>query len=363
VRFALTDEQIEFRDAVRGLLADTCEPDDVRAAWADPVLAGGGPGGGNGRVPAAWDALGQMGVLGICVPEVHGGLGMSDEDLVPLLVEVGRAGLPDPVSSTAGVAAGLLRDHAPSGVAAEWLPRLAAGEVAVGVGFGPDRDGGGTPTVAAASSVDVFVLFDRGEVHLVPPSAVDLAPLDSVDGARHLARVTWTPSEATRIVGGPGDGADGSGDAGFVATNAAFDRAALGAAAMLVGLSRRMLDLTVLYASERQQFGVPIGSFQAVKHRLTDASLAVEFAEPLVLRAANSLASGDDQAAAHVSMAKAKASEAARGAAAAALQVHGAIGYTVECDLHLYMKRAWALAVRYGDAEFHRRRLRATLIG
>jgi alkylation response protein AidB-like acyl-CoA dehydrogenase len=356
VRFALSDEQIEFRDAVRGLLADTCGPDDIRAAWADPVLAGGGPGGGNGRVPAAWAALGEMGVLGICVPEAHGGLGMTDEDLVPLLIEVGRAGLPDPVSSTAGVAVGVLRDHAPTGVAAQWLQRIAAGDAAIGVGFGPDRDGGGSPTVAAAASVDAFMLFDRGEAHIVEPAQVELSPLESVDGARHLARVGWTPSEST-LIAGSDDGA------GFAATNSAFDRAALGAAAMLVGLSQRMLDITVLYASERQQFGVPIGSFQAVKHQLANASLAVEFAQPLVLRAANSLANGDADSAVHVSMAKAKASEAAKGAVATSLQVHGAIGYTVECDLHLYMKRAWALAVRYGDAEFHRRRVRSGLIG
>ncbi|MFM7062170.1 MAG: acyl-CoA dehydrogenase family protein, partial [Actinomycetes bacterium] len=124
-----------------------------------------------------------------------------------------------------------------------------------------------------------------------------------------------------------------------------------------------MLDITVLYATERQQFGVPIGSFQAVKHHLADASLAVEFAQPLVLRAANSLALGDPDAAAHVSMAKAKASEAAKGAVATSLQVHGAIGYTVEYDLHLYMKRAWALAVEAGDAEFHRSRVRSFLLG
>jgi alkylation response protein AidB-like acyl-CoA dehydrogenase len=284
---------------------------------------------------------------------------MTDEDLVPLLVEAGRAGLPDPVSSTAGVAAALLRDHAAAGVAAEWLPRIAAGEVAVGVGFGPGADGGGAPTVAAASSVDVFMLFDRGEVHLVEPSHVQLRPLDSVDGARHLASVDWTPDPATLVVGSGGTATD----AGFVATNAAFDRAALGLAAMLVGLGQRMLDMTVAYASERQQFGVPIGSFQAVKHHLADASLDVEFALPLVLRAANSLASDDPEASVHVSMAKAKASEAAKHAAAASLQVHGAIGYTVECDLHLYMKRAWSLAVRCGDAEFHRRRIRPSLIG
>ncbi len=354
MRFALSDEQIEFRDAVRGLLADTCGPDDIRAAWADPVLAGGGPGGGNGTVPAAWSALGEMGVLGICVPEAHGGLGMTDEDLVPLLIEVGRSGLPDPVSYTAGVAVGVLRDHAAVGLAAEWLPRIAAGEVAVGVGFGPGRDGGGTPTVASASAVDALLLFDRGEAHLVKPSSVEMTPVESVDGARHLARVSWTPGAETLVAGGQD---------GFVATNAAFDRSALGAAALLVGLGRRMLDMTVSYAIERHQFGVPIGSFQAVKHHLADAALGVEFSEPLVLRAANSIANGDPDASRHVSMAKAKASAAARDVAATCLQVHGAIGYTVECDLHLFMKRAWALAARYGDPEFHRRRIRAGLIG
>lgn len=354
MRFALSDEQIEFRDAVRGLLADTCTPDDVRAAWADPVLAGGGPGGGNGTVPAAWSALGRMGVLGICVPEEHGGLAMTDEDLVPLLIEVGRSGLPDPVSDTAGVAVGVLRDHAPVGLAAEWLPRIAAGEVVIGTGFGPERDGGGTPTVAASAALDALLLFDRGEAHLVAPSAVELNPVESVDGARHLARVSWTPSTSTLLAGG---------DDGFAATNSSFDRSALGAAAVLVGLSRRMLDMTVQYASERLQFGVPIGSFQAVKHHLADAALAVEFVEPLVLRAANSIANGDPESSRHVSMAKAKASTAARSAAATCLQVHGAIGYTVECDLHLFMKRAWALAARYGDAEFHRRRIRTALIG
>lgn len=347
MRFALSDEQIEFRDAVRGLLADTCGPDDIRAAWADAELAGGGPGGGDGTVPAAWDALAAMGVLGICVPEANDGLGMTDEDLVPLLIEVGRAGLPDPVSSTAGVAVGVLRDHAPSGLAGEWLPRIASGELRVGIGFGA------SPYVSAARRCGAFLLCDRGEVHLVAPSDVTFEDLDSVDGARHLAKVSWTPSASTLVV---------DGDEGFAAVNAAFDRAALGAAAMLLGLSRTMLQMTVLYATERHQFGVPIGSFQAVKHHLADASLAVEFVEPLVLRAANSLALGDPDAAVHVSMAKAKASTAAVEAAAASLQVHGAIGYTVECDLHLYMKRAWALATRYGDAEFHRRRVRSGVL-
>jgi len=351
MRFALNDDQLELCSAVRRLLEDTCTPDAVRAAWADAALAGGGPGGGDGTVPAAWGALAEMGVFGVCVPEAHGGLGMTDEDLVPLLLEVGRAALPEPVSSTAGVAANLLARWAPPALADKWLPRVAAGEVRVGVGFPPE--GGGAPTVAQAAACDALLLFDRGEVHLVEPTAVELEPLRAVDGSQHLARVRWAPTPETLVAGG---------EQGAAATGEAFDRAALGAAAMLVGLSRRMLDMAAQYATERQQFGVPIGSFQAVKHQLADASLAVEFAEPLVLRAANSVAHRDPSASVHVSMAKAKAADAANGAARTSLQVHGAIGYTVEYDLHLYMKRAWSLAARFGDAAFHRRRVRAAVL-
>jgi alkylation response protein AidB-like acyl-CoA dehydrogenase len=345
MRFALTEDQSDFRDAVRGLLADTCPPEAVRAAWREQV--GEVPGGGDGRVRPAWDALAEMGVLGVMVPESAGGLGMTDEDIVPLLVECGRAGLPDPVSSTAYVAAGLLRDH--GGESAQGLlGRIAAGSATVLVGFP------GSHHLPAAATADVFLMCDRGEVHELTASDVTLTPVASVDGARALCEVAWEPSESTVLVGGEG---------GFAAETRAFDRAALGAAAQLVGLGERMLDLTVGYVTERKQFGVPIGSFQAVKHHLADAALALAFAEPLVLRAANSLAHDDPEAPVHVSMAKARASEAALQAARASLQCHGAIGYTVEYDLHLFMKRSWALAARYGDADFHRDRVRAVLLG
>lgn len=348
MRFALTEDQADFRDAVRGLLADTCPPEAVRAAWGGAVGEHTGGGGGDGRVRAAWSALAEMGVLGVLVPEAHGGLGMTDEDLVPLLVECGRAGLPDPLSSTAYVAAGLLRDHGPETAAAAWLPRIATGEATVLVGFE------GSPNLPAAASADAFLMADGDQVHLLRPADVRLEPLESVDGARALCRVDWDPAADTVVL----DGA-----AGFAAINQAFDRAALGSAAQLLGLSERMLDLTVGYVSERKQFGVPVGSFQAVKHQLADAALAVSFVRPLVMQAAYSLAGGAADAPVHVSMAKARASEAARAAAAASLQCHGAIGYTVEYDLHLFMKRAWALSYRYGDPEFHRRRVRAALLG
>ena len=142
----------------------------------------------------------------------------------------------------------------------------------------------------------------------------------------------------------------------------ALDRGALGTAAFLVGLGQAMLDLTVGYVKERQQFGVPIGSFQAVKHHLADAALALEFARPAVLRAAWSVAHAAPTRARDVSMAKAMASDAAELVGRKALQCHGAIGYTVEADLHLHLKRAWALARAWGDTAFHTDRVAAALI-
>jgi hypothetical protein len=142
-----------------------------------------------------------------------------------------------------------------------------------------------------------------------------------------------------------------------VAFRRAFDRGALGTAAQLIGLTRRMLDMTVAYVSDRNQFGVPVGSFQAVKHHLADARIALEFARPLVYRAAWSMSEGDPDASVHVSMAKAAAGNAASVAAAKALQCHGAIGYSYEYDLHLFMKRAWALAAAWGDTPLHRARV------
>ncbi len=355
MRFALTEDQVEFRAVVRGLLADTCGPDELRAAWPDAETAGGGPGGGNGRVPGAWSALAEMGVLGIMVPEAQGGLAMTEEDLVPLLLEAGWAGLPDPLAATAGVAVTLLR-HASSSEprAGELLAQIAAGEISLGCVFLAGRVAVSN-FVPAATSLDQILLCLDDSVHLVDPASLQLERVQSVDGARDLFHfvVPAEMGESTALL---------TGAAAQAATLAAFDFAALGAAAELIGLSRRMLEMTILYATERKQFGVQIGSFQAVKHHLTNASLAVEFAEPLVLRAANSLALGNPQASLHVSMAKAKASAAAKGAAAASLQVHGAIGYTVEYDLHLYMKRSWALAGEFGDVEFHRRRVSAELL-
>ncbi|WP_269085691.1 acyl-CoA dehydrogenase family protein, partial [Pseudomonas sp. BMS12] len=144
---------------------------------------------------------------------------------------------------------------------------------------------------------------------------------------------------------------------------AARDRAALGCAAQLLGLAKRMVDLAVDYTFERKQFGKPVGSFQAVKHLMANVAVQIEFAKGPLYHAAYAVAEGQALAGVRVSHAKLACAEAALLAAQNAIQAHGAMGYTWEVDLHLFMKRAWALDKAWGDAAAHKARIRAALFG
>jgi alkylation response protein AidB-like acyl-CoA dehydrogenase len=299
VRFAFSDDQLAFRDAVRDLLEKECTTTHLRDAWTN----------GTGRVPGLWDQLVDMGVVGMLAPESDGGLGLTMVDLVLILEETGRHAVPEPIVETAAFG----------------VPLLGRPDVTVAAGH----------TLAAwADTVDVIVVsngqFDARTAELVPRA--------SVDGARRMFEVQGT----------------GEPPAGDV--EAAFVRGVCGLAAQLCGLSDRMLEVTAAYVQDRKQFGVPVGSFQAVKHHLANARIALEFTRPLVYRGAVTLD------AAHVSMALAKAADTALLTARVALQCHGAIGYTTEYDLHLYMKRAWALARAFGDARFHRNRVAEAIL-
>jgi alkylation response protein AidB-like acyl-CoA dehydrogenase len=333
VRFAFTDDQLAFRDAVRDLLAKECPPSTVRDAWSSA----------SGRAAPVWKQLGEMGVLGLLAGESVGGLGLAEPDLVLILEETGYAALPEPVVEHAAVGVPLLAAGAHDAAG-----RAAAGEITVTTAL---ADQG--PTVYADGAA-LGLVARRDGVHAVAPDAAGLvARPAAVDGSRRLFTVDRAGV--------------GAGLAPVVARREgaalAFDRGVLGTAAQLVGLARRMIDLTVDYAKERTQFGVPIGSFQAVKHHLADARIALEFARPLVYRAAWSVAEGEPGRPVDVSMAKAQASDAAMLAARQALQCHGAMGYSFEYDLHLYMKRAWALAAAWGDAAWHRARVGRAILG
>jgi hypothetical protein len=306
MHFAFSDEQLALREAARDLLTKECTPAHVREAWANET----------GRVPGLWEQLDAMGVTGLIVPEAAGGLGLTFVDLVLVLEETGRHAVPEPIVETAAYGALLLGRADVTVAAGEWY-------------------------VPWADSADVIFTaagrFDRGEVALVAHP--------SVDGARRLFEVQGTAAPI---------------DAAGLLT--AYDRGVCGIAAQQCGLADRMLELTADYVRERRQFGVPVGSFQAVKHHLANARTALEFARPLVYRAAASITAQDRDTSVHVSMAKAKADAAALQTARTALQCHGAIGYTTEYDLHLYLKRSWALARSWGDVAFHHGRVARAIL-
>jgi alkylation response protein AidB-like acyl-CoA dehydrogenase len=318
VRFAFTDDQLTFRDTVRDFLAAECPPSLVRSEASTR---------GDAWRPL-WGKLAEMGVVGLTAPESRGGLGLSALDLVLLLEETGRAAMPGPIVETTAVALPLLGDG-------DWAARAAAGDGIVSVGLD------GSPFTPFGGDADALLLAWGDDVLLVERDTFRAEPVDSVDGLRRLAAIEWDPASATRIAGN-----DALADARA--------RGAVATAAQLCGLAAQLIDLTVEYAKERRQFGVPIGTFQAVKHHCANAMLKLEYARPVVYRAAYSIEHEDPNRTVHASMAKSYASDAGNVAARVALQVHGAIGYTAEHDLQLWMKRVWALSRAWGDAASHR---------
>lgn len=259
------------------------------------------------RDPAIWQGLVEMGLTGLLVPEGHGGLGMGLVEAALIAAECGRACLAEPLVDTAFV-----------GV--PWL--LSRGET--------DALGdvvAGTRTISLPHAINPWVADGTGQ------------PVQSVDPLRNLAK---------------GSGPDDS---------QLLNLAALMAAAQLVGIADAMLSQAVEYARIRTQFGQPIGGFQAIKHQLASCAVAIEFAKPVVWRAAAGMQAGDEHAAVQVSHAKLAATDAAILTAETAIQVHGAMGYTYEVDLHFWMKRAWALAGAWGNRAFHLSRIDAAVIG
>jgi alkylation response protein AidB-like acyl-CoA dehydrogenase len=330
MRFAFTEDQIAFADGVRSVLADRCPPSAVRSAWNQD----GGP------AAELWRRLADIGLLGALVPESDGGLGLDELDVLLCLEESGRAAAPVPLVETAVVAARLLAGTAQ----ADRLAALARGELRVSATLD------GSSMLPWAGFCD-WALVDHGTaVYLLPIPGLPVpgppaskAPIESlpvVDRARPVARLTAPP-------GATGPAYLVSDDPRHIGS--ARRAGTLGTAAQLIGLGRQMLWMTVGYVKERHQFGVPVGSFQAVKHALADALLALELARPLVHAAAWAHVHQRDNAERDVAAAKIRAGEAAGLVARAALQCHGGMGYTQEYDLHLWLKRTWALQASWGQ--------------
>ena len=330
--FRFSEDQRLFQRTVREFLVAEVTTERIRAAWETPT----------GRSDELWAQLVGLGLTGITVAEEHGGLGMNELDFVLLAEEMGYVALPEPLIDTVLVGAPLLARCADAGVAAEWLPRVAAGEAKLAIGLECH------PLVADAHVADLLLLQHGEEMHAVRRADVTPVANESLDPSRRLFRVDWTPSAQSCIAAGA---------AGRALIDAALNRGALGAAAQCLGLAQRMIDISVAYTRDRKQFGQAIGTFQAVQHLMANVAVKLEYAKATVHRAAYDVANDTARVAVSVSHARIATSEAALLAARNGIQVHGAMGYTWEVDLHIFAKRAWTLDNAWGDRALHKLRV------
>ncbi|QDY76270.1 acyl-CoA dehydrogenase family protein [Streptomyces qinzhouensis] len=316
MRFALEEEQRAFGRSLDALLTAADVPAAARA-WAE-----GDPAPGRALLARVADA----GLVALAVPEEYEGMGPRPVELAVALVELGRHAVPGPVVETVAAAsllAGLAAGRAGAG-AADLLPGLVRGETLVSLvapGGGPyalDADAAGTVIVVDPEAAEVRIAPGHGPVRVSTDPVRRLALPDT--GGEVLAR-------------GPGAVAAGA---------RAGQLARLLTAAQCLGTGQALLDRTVGYVRQRVQFGTPVGGFQAVKHRLADTLIGLEFARPLVFGAAVTRDVRD------IAAAKAAAGKAGYAAARTALQFHGAIGYTEEFDLALWLRRARPLRDAWG---------------
>jgi len=361
--FAFSPDQQLLKTSARQFLDDQCKPATVRLLWDDP----------RGESETMWKEMAQLGWLGLALPEAVGGADLGMVETAILLEEMGRACYPGPYLPTVLAARAVLEAGSPA-QKSRWLPAVAAGGLRATVAFldadlSWDVEATATRAERAGagwrlSGVKHFVPWAHvADVLLVPARAPEglglfvvergaaglgLRPVTGMDLATRWLTVTLdgVPVADDGVLGPPGQ------------ARPLLERllrvGAVGAAAEMLGAARRCLDMSVEYAKVREQFGQPIGSFQAIRHKCAEMLLEVENSHGAVYYAAWARDAGAEDADLAASVAKAYVSDAARKVCGEAIQVHGGIGFTWEYDLHLYFKRAKALEATYGDADFHR---------
>jgi alkylation response protein AidB-like acyl-CoA dehydrogenase len=332
MNFELTDDQRAIQRTARDFLAAEYPPAEVRRLAYDSP---------RGFTDDGWARICELGWPALLIAEEHGGLGLGVVELAVVQEELGAALAPSPFLSTV-VAAALIADAGSDDQRARWLPALAAGEARGTVAT--LREDGAWTAVPDADGADVVVVREGEGWALAQEASADA--LDALDSTRRL----WRVQAAGELEALPGDGAR------------AGDIAAVAVAAESVGVARRAMDMAVHYAKEREQFGRPIGAYQAVSHACAQMLLEVEGARSTSLYAAWALDHEPESGPLAASMAKAYASDAGWRVPAASLQVHGGIGFTWEHDLHLWLKRGKANAYLWGAPREHRARV-ADLIG
>ena len=366
--FGFSAEQEMLRTSVRKLFDAECPPTLVRAMLADPTA----------HALPLWRALAELGLVGILVPSAYGGQGGGFLDLAVVLEEAGRALVPGPFFATTllgGLAIVLAGSDAERD---RLLPSLAAGDrlatLAVDVGM---TDATRVPCIAERAGASYrltgevgFVMDAHVATTLVVPARLDggvalfavaadhsgvtVTPQRTVDMTRRLCTVRLDATVGADAVLAGGDGT--------AVVRRVLRHAAAGLAVEAIGVAERALELSVAYAKERTQFGRPIGSFQAVKHKCVDMMVGVETARSLAYYAAWAVGEDTPDADTAVAMAKSYASEVATTVTSEAIQVHGGIGFTWEHDIHLYHRRALAIAAAFGSPLEHRETVARTLL-
>jgi len=372
VNFAFSEEQEELRRTVRSFLEDKSPSAEVRRLMETE----------EGFDPAVWRQMAeQLGLQGLAIPEEYGGSGFTYVELVVVLEEMGRALLCAPYFSTIALAANTILHSGDDAARKELLPGIASGETIATLAFtedngrwdaegitmtatkgrpgGSPKDGAGDGytldghkmfvldghtagvIVVAARTGDGISLFQvAGDA-----SGLGRTALQTMDQTRKQARLEFSGVPA-KLIGAEGKGWDTLGRV--------LDLAAVALAAEQVGGAQKCLDMAVDYAKVRVQFGRPIGSFQAIKHKCADMLLEVESAKSAAYYAGWAAAELNDELPVVASLAKAYCSDAYFHAAAENIQIHGGIGFTWEHDAHLYFKRAKSSELLLGDPTYHR---------
>jgi alkylation response protein AidB-like acyl-CoA dehydrogenase len=368
-----SEEQGLLRDTARKFLDAACTTKFVRERMATPEAV----------TPEFWSQLAEQGWLGINFAEEDGGSGLGLVDLVVLMEEMGRAVMPGPYLATVLLGGAAIREAGTPAQRREYLPQLAEGRLkatlaaiepnarwdasGIMMNVQPMRGGfslSGTKLfvpdahvadviVVAARTRDGSTMEDGVSLFLVPKDAARLSItlMPSIDETRKLCEIRFDN------VAIPQTALLGELHQGWPALTGVYDSASVALAAEMCGGAQRVLEMTVDYAKLRVAFGKPIGSYQGVKHKCADMLVEVENAKSLTYYAAWAIDEKQPDAAMAVSMAKAYASDASRKVSNAGIQLHGGIGMTWEHDLHLYMKRAKASEVAFGDATWHRERV------
>jgi len=374
--FGFSEEQEMLRDAAKRFLTDNCSTKYVRQMMADATA----------HDPAFWNKLVGQGWPGLLIPEQYGGTNGTFLDLTVIVEEMGKAIIPGPFFAAAVLGAPTFIEGASDALKKEFLPKIAEGKfiATVAIAEGAGRfDAGGVELKASkkgsgytltgekffvpdAHVADAIVVAARtgggsgedGITLLCLPAkekGVTVTQLKTVDMTRRMCHVKFDNVQADVVIGKE--------NGGWATLRRVLDIATAALSAEMVGTAQKALDIAVDYAKTRVQFGKPIGSFQAVKHKCVDMMVAVENARSLTYYACWTVDERVAEAATAVPMAKAYASDMAKSVTSEAIQVHGGIGFTWEHDMHLYHRRALAGEANLGNAPIHREVVAKSLLG